>query len=104
MGNGRVVDPPLAVIVDLASLFPVGPGLPNTQALKITKGGLSLTGYATGELLAWARSSSGAWIACVRFAVEPVNKRGLLPMMQWMPATSIRPRWPCSAAGLDRDG
>jgi len=92
MGNGRVVEPPLAVIVDLASLFPVGPGLPNTQALKITKGGLSLTGYATGELLAWARSSSGAWIACVRFAVEPVNKRGLLPMMQWMPATSIRPR------------
>ncbi len=68
MGNGRVVDPPLPVIVDLASLFPMGPGLPNTQPLKITKGGLHLTGYATGELLAWARSSSGAWIACVRLA------------------------------------
>jgi hypothetical protein len=42
------------VIVDLASLFPVGPGLSNTQALKITKGGLLLTGYATGEAWAWA--------------------------------------------------
>jgi len=92
MGNGRVVDPPLAVIVDLASLFPLGPGLSNTQPLKITKDGLSLTGYATGELLAWARSSSGAWIACVRFVVvEPVNKHGQVPMMQWMPAASIRP-------------
>ncbi len=58
MGNGRVVDPPLAVIVDLASLFPLGPGLSNNQPLKITKGGLLLTGYATGELLAWARSST----------------------------------------------
>ena len=45
---------PLSVIVDLASLFPVGPGLSNTQALKITKGGLLLTGYATGEAWAWA--------------------------------------------------
>jgi len=91
MGNGRVVDPPLPAIVDLASLFPLGPGLSNTQPLKITKGGLALTGYAPGELLAWARSSSGAWIGCVRFVVEPVNKRGQVPMMQWMPAASIRP-------------
>lgn len=90
-GNGRVVDPPLPVIVDLASLFPPGPGLPNTQQLKITKGGLALTGYATGELLAWARSSTGAWIACVRFVVEPVNKHGQVPMLQWLPAASIRP-------------
>ena len=44
MGHGRVVDPPLAVIVDLASLFPLGPGLSNNQPLKVSKGGLLLTG------------------------------------------------------------
>lgn len=91
LGNGRVVDPPLPVIVDLGSLFPPGPGLANTQPLRITKGGLNVTGYATGELLAWARSSSGAWLACVRFVVKPVNKTGQVPMLQWMPAVSIRP-------------
>jgi hypothetical protein len=79
------------VVVDLASLFPLGPGRSNNQALKISKGGLELTGYAPGELLAWARSSSGSWVACVRFVVRPVNKRGQVPMMQWVPATSIRP-------------
>ena len=91
MGNGRVVDPPLPVIVDLVSLFPLGPGLANNQPLKICKGGLQLTGYATGELLAWARSSSGAWIACVRFVVQPVNKHGQVLMLQWVPSASIRP-------------
>jgi len=50
-----------------------------------------LTAYTTGELLAWARSSSGAWIAGVRFVVEPVNKHGQVLMMQWMPVASIRP-------------
>ncbi len=91
MGIGRVADPPLAVIVDVGSLFPLGPGQFHNQALRITKGGLALTGYATGELLAWARSTSGAWIALVRFVVEPANERGQVPMLQWMPSASIRP-------------
>lgn len=29
IGNGRVVDPPLAVVVDLGSLFAPGPGQSN---------------------------------------------------------------------------
>lgn len=91
LGNGRVVDAPLPVTVDLASLFPPGPGRSNTQPLRISKGGLALTGYAAGELLAWARSSSGAWIGCVRLVVEPVNGLGQVPMLQWMPSTSMRP-------------
>jgi len=91
LGNGRVVDPPLRVTVDLASLFPPGPGRANTLPLRVSKGGVLLTGYAMGELLAWARSSSGAWIGCVRFVVVPANDIGRVPMAQWMPAVSIRP-------------
>ncbi len=91
LGNGRLVDPPLTVTVDLGALFPPGPGQSNTQPLRISKGGLAVTGYAAGELLAWARTTSGAWIGCVRFVVEPANKLGQVPMLQWMPSTSIRP-------------
>ena len=91
MGYGRIVDPPLPVIVNLASLFPHGPGHPDTQPAKIAEGGLHLAGYATGELLAWAHSSGGAWIACVRFVVQPVNKHGQVPLLQWVPAASVRP-------------
>lgn len=93
LGNGRVVDPPLPVIVDLASLFPpdlVRASWP-TRSPSRSPRGLNLTGYATGELLGWAHSSSGAWITCVRFVVEPVDKTGQVPMMQWVPAASIRP-------------
>lgn len=44
IGSGRVVDPPLPVIVDLGSLLPPGPGRSNNQAPTITMGGLLLTG------------------------------------------------------------
>jgi hypothetical protein len=89
-GNGRIIDPPLPVIVDLAALFPPGPTVPGPVPT-VNEGGLSLAGYAPGELLAWARSSSGAWVACVRFVVQPEDKQGQIPMLQWMPASSIRP-------------
>lgn len=50
LGNERVGPRPYR-IVDLASL-PPGPDLVSTQPLKITKGGLKLTGYVTGVLRA----------------------------------------------------
>jgi len=50
------------------------------------------TGDAHGELLAWARVYDGHWIALVRVVVKA--GQGQLPMIQRVPAATVRPTEP----------
>jgi len=86
------VTPPKLVDVELGAILPHDPNATRSTVLRIRAACLDLTGTTPGELLAWARLTNATWIALVRFTATTGNRRGSLPMCQWVPARSVRPR------------
>ncbi|MGN2642238.1 hypothetical protein ACTD5D_39945 [Nocardia takedensis] len=86
----RVVDPPQRVVVDLGQLIMVPEGFAGEVPLRVRSGGLSLTGSTPGLLHAWARTSSGGWIAFVTCVVLTGNKKGRVWMRQWCSQQAVR--------------
>jgi hypothetical protein len=88
----RVVDPPAAVMVDLGLI--VG-GLENQWAdrvpLRVKAQALQFDSPSQGLLLAWVRSSRGAWIALVEVAVPTGNGNGFLMIRQWVSSLAVQP-------------
>ena len=90
--NRRLVNPPQAVVVDVGRIMPIPADTVRSVPLRVSRGGVRLTGDAHGELLAWARVYDGHWIALVRVVVKA--GQGQLPMIQWVPAATVRPTEP----------
>lgn len=59
--------------------------------MRVAQAGLRLTGDQVGQLLGWARVTDGRWVGLVRMEVAVAAGRGVLPMMQWVPAAAVRP-------------
>ncbi len=80
--NRFAVDPPKAVVVALGAILP-----PHTAPTR----GPPMRVVQAGELLGWARVTDGRWVALVRMEVPVAAHRGVLPMLQWVPADAVRP-------------
>ncbi|MGV9408614.1 hypothetical protein ACWDOP_01765 [Nocardia sp. NPDC003693] len=81
----RVVQPPVPVTVDLGlAIFTDGTHFgANELPLWVRSGGLLVTGRSPGLLLAWARTSSGDWLALVELTLLTANGFGHVPTRQW---------------------
>lgn len=88
----RVVDPPMPVIVHIASAIGSTDGRPaNDLPLRVRAEGLALDLQVPGTLSAWARVNTGGWICRCQFSIPTGNGRGYLEVDQWCPATAVRP-------------
>lgn len=89
----RVVEPAMPVTVDLGQAIATrSPRFgANNVALRISSGGLRLTGTVPGVLYAWARAWDGAWLGLVEFTVQTGNGRGQLDLRQWCPEHALSP-------------
>lgn len=88
----RVVDPPQAVIVNVAVAFSQVEGLPaNTLPLRVRAEALALDVQVPGRLSGWARSTRGFWLCNVSFAIPTGNGLGYLEVNQWVSAAAVRP-------------
>jgi hypothetical protein len=56
--------------------------------LRITVGGLRLTGYCAGRLRVWVRLNTGTWMGECTFTVHSGNHRAALKLRQWWPAAA----------------
>ena len=92
----RELDRPRKVLVDLSVALPThGDTFRRDQLpMRVKIGGLNLMTTVPGELLAWARSASGGWLALVSFVVTTANGHGQLPVTQWCPATAVTQQGP----------
>ena len=89
----KVVDPPAAVLVDLSRLIgnPDDTFRRDEVCMRIKSEGLDFRGRVPGQLLAWAQSTYGGWLALVTCEVPTGNGVGKLTMRQWCPARAVRP-------------
>lgn len=78
-------------MVDLAGVLPPNTGPTPDLPMRVAQAGLKLTGDQVGQLLGWARVTDGRWVALVGMEVPVAAGRGVLPMMQWVPANALRP-------------
>lgn len=68
---GRVHNPPLPVWVDLAEIYRHVPGpVDSTPTTLVRNRGMSFNDLVTGDLYAWVRTSTGAWIGLVSYSVK----------------------------------
>jgi hypothetical protein len=89
----REVTPPQPVTINLdQAVARDNPPLRTVNPLRVTAGGLRLTGYCPGQLHTWARLNTGTWLAERSFTVHSGNHRGTLDLRQWLPASAITPR------------
>ncbi len=65
------------------------PSLRTTNALRVSAGGLRLSGYCPGRLHAWVRLTTGTWMGDCTFTVHSGNHRAALELRQWLPASAI---------------
>jgi hypothetical protein len=87
------VVPPQAVTINLdQALARDNPSLRTSNPLRVTAGGLKLTGYCPGHLHAWIQLNTGTWMGCCTFTAHSGNQRGQLDLRQWLPASAITPR------------
>jgi len=88
----REVVPPQSVIINLdQALARDHPPVRTTNPLRITAGGLRLTGYCLGLLHAWVRLNTGTWMGECTFIAHSGNRRAALELRQWLPASAITP-------------
>lgn len=92
--NRHTVDPPLPVVVDLAQILPANTSRTDRRGLpmRVVQAGLALAGNQDAELLGWARVTDGRWLALVRMELPVAGRRGVLPMLQWVPAATVTPQ------------
>ena len=89
----RHVTPPQPVSINLdQALARDNPPLRTTNPLRVTAGGLRLTGYCSGQLHAWVRLNTGTWMGECTFTVHSGNHRAALDLRQWLPASAITPQ------------
>jgi hypothetical protein len=85
-GDDRRVRPPRPVWVDLSRLYPVaGPIRPFPE-------GWDLQARVPGELTAWLRTTTGEWVAQVRFRVRRGDDSEGVMHTGWLPASAVAPR------------
>ncbi len=60
--------------------------------LRVSRGGLDLSGRVPGWVHAWVRTNRGAWIARVSCSVPTANKQGRLDVEQWCSPKALSPR------------
>ncbi len=89
--NRFAVNPPRPVVVDLGAILPPNPRPTRGLPMRVVQAGLKLAGDQPGELLGWARVTDGRWVALVRMEVPVAAHRGVLPMLQWVPADAVQP-------------
>ncbi len=89
--NRFAVNPPRPVVVDLGAILPPNPKPTRGLPMRVVQAGLKLAGDQPGELLGWARVTDGRWVALVRMEVPVAAHRGVLPMLQWVPADAVQP-------------
>lgn len=89
----KVVDPPKPVLVDLSRIIvnPDDKFRRDEVALRIKCEGLDFRGQVPGQLLAWAQSTCGGWLALVMCEVPTGNGAGKLTIRQWCPARAVTP-------------
>ena len=86
----REVDPPVAVIVDLAAgLARSAVHAANDLPLRVRSEGLVADVQIPGTLHAWARTNRGDWLGRCRVRI-PAGSDGFLDTEQWFPAAAIR--------------
>ncbi|MFI6996655.1 hypothetical protein [Nocardia sp. NPDC050175] len=93
-----MVDPPVAVVVDLGQAIPTRSlhfGA-NKLPMRVRAGGLDLSGSVPGLLHAWARATDGGWLGLITFTVTTGNRHGSLEVRQWCVQQAITPRDPGS--------
>ncbi len=89
----RVVCPPRPVIIELAqAVARDNPSLRTVLPLRVTAGGVQLTGDCPGWLHAWLRVNTRVWLAQCTFTAHSGNRRATLTLRQWVPASAVRPR------------
>ncbi len=88
----RQVTPPQPVSINLdQALARDNPPLRTVNPLRVTPGGLRLTGYCPGQLHAWVRLTTGTWLGFCSFVAHSGNHRATLELCQWLPASAITP-------------
>jgi len=86
----RQVTPSQPVIFNLdQALARDNPPLRTVNPLRVTAGGLRLTGYCPGQLHAWVRLTTGTWLGFCSFVAHSGNHRATLELCQWLPASAI---------------
>ncbi|WP_299557274.1 hypothetical protein [uncultured Mycolicibacterium sp.] len=80
----RRVDPPVAVLVDLAALFPREPH----RAGGYVPGGLQLHAVVEGRLSCWGLCEQGHWWGLVTYDVAYGAHRR--PVTHWIPGWLLR--------------
>ena len=89
----REVTPSQPVTINLdQALARDNPPLRTVNPLRVTAGGLRLTGYCPGQLHAWVRLNTGSWLGECTFTVHSGNHRAALDFRQWLPSSAITPR------------
>ena len=68
------------------------PSLRTMNPLRVSAGGLRLTGYCPGRLHAWVRLTTGTWMGECTVTVHSGNHRAALELRQWLPASAITPQ------------
>ncbi len=72
----REVTPSQPVTINLdQALARDNPPLRTVNPLRVTAGGLRLTGYCPGQLHAWVRLNTGSWLGECTFTVHSGNHR-----------------------------
>ncbi len=89
----REVTPPQRVVINLGqALARDNPALRTTTPLRVSAGGLRLTGYCPGQLHAWVSLTTGTWMGECTVTVHSGNHRAALELRQWLPASAITPQ------------
>ncbi len=70
------------------------PPLRTTNPLRVSAGGLRLTGSCAGLLHAWVRLNTGTSMGECTFTVRSGNRRAALDLRQWLLAGAITPQRP----------
>lgn len=88
----RLVDPPVAVLVDLSAVWPPTRVRWGAQTpLWVRAGGVDLA-PANGELSGWMLTCAGDWLAEVTMTLRARNGAVLDDRVrQFVPATAVRP-------------
>lgn len=85
-GGDRRFKPPRPVWVDLARLYP------RPTEVRPFPEGWDLQAEVPGEQTAWLKTTTGAWVAEVRYSVRRGDGGGGVPHTAWVPADAVRLR------------
>ncbi|MCI2421521.1 hypothetical protein MOQ72_29210 [Saccharopolyspora sp. K220] len=85
-GDDRKVHPPRPVWVDLARLYPA------PEEIRPNRQGWDVQDVVPGELTAWLRTTTGAWIAEVQYRIRRGDGSEGVRQHGWLPADAVEPR------------